>query len=76
VLRPFIRAHFNYVIPTLGRLISGNGDAYRYLPDSTQQFKTPDVLAAIMQKTGLVEIAYKMFMFGTIAIHAGKKPLR
>jgi ubiquinone/menaquinone biosynthesis C-methylase UbiE len=29
-----------------------------------------------MQKTGLVEIAYKMFMFGTIAIHAGKKPLR
>jgi demethylmenaquinone methyltransferase/2-methoxy-6-polyprenyl-1,4-benzoquinol methylase len=67
VFRPFIRAHL---------LISGNGDAYRYLPDSTQQFKTPDVLAAIMQETGLVEIAYKMFMFGTIAIHAGKKPLR
>jgi demethylmenaquinone methyltransferase/2-methoxy-6-polyprenyl-1,4-benzoquinol methylase len=54
-------------------LISGNGDAYRYLPDSTQQFKTPDVLATTMQETGLVHVSYKMFMFGTIAIHAGQK---
>lgn len=74
LLRPFILAHLNYVIPTLGRLISGNGDAYRYLPDSTQQFKSPEELAAIMEDTGLVEVAYKMFMFGTIAIHAGQKP--
>jgi demethylmenaquinone methyltransferase/2-methoxy-6-polyprenyl-1,4-benzoquinol methylase len=73
LLRPFIRAHLNYIIPTLGRLISGNGDAYRYLPDSTQQFKTPDVLAAIMEETGLTRVTYKMFMFGTIAIHAGQK---
>jgi demethylmenaquinone methyltransferase/2-methoxy-6-polyprenyl-1,4-benzoquinol methylase len=74
LLRPFIRAHLNYVIPTLGRLISGNGDAYRYLPDSTQQFKTPELLADIMQETGLAHVTYKMFMFGTIAIHAGQKP--
>jgi demethylmenaquinone methyltransferase/2-methoxy-6-polyprenyl-1,4-benzoquinol methylase len=74
LLRPFIRAHLNFVIPTLGRLISGNGDAYRYLPDSTQQFKTPDVLVNIMQGTGLTDVGYKMFMFGTIAIHAGQKP--
>jgi demethylmenaquinone methyltransferase/2-methoxy-6-polyprenyl-1,4-benzoquinol methylase len=74
LLRPFIKVHLNYVIPTLGKLISGNGDAYRYLPDSTQKFKTPAVLAAIMQETGLIRISYKMFMFGTIAIHAGQKP--
>ncbi len=75
LLRPFIRIHLNYVIPTLGRLISGNGDAYRYLPDSTQQFKDPDTLVDIMGETGLIQVAYKMFMFGTIAIHSGQKPI-
>jgi demethylmenaquinone methyltransferase/2-methoxy-6-polyprenyl-1,4-benzoquinol methylase len=74
LLRPFILIHLNYIIPTLGRLIAGNSDAYRYLPDSTQQFKDPETLAAIMRDTGLVDVQYKLFMFGTIAIHTGQKP--
>ncbi len=74
LLKPFIRIHLNYVIPTLGRLVSGNADAYRYLPDSTQAFKGPEELAEIMRQTGLVEVHYKLFMFGTIAIHVGRKP--
>ena len=74
VLRPFIRIHLNYVIPTLGKLISGNADAYEYLPDSTQQFKEPDDLANIMWQKGFERIHYKLFMFGTIAIHVGQKP--
>jgi demethylmenaquinone methyltransferase / 2-methoxy-6-polyprenyl-1,4-benzoquinol methylase len=74
LLKPFIRLHLNYVIPTLGRLVSGNADAYRYLPDSTQAFKGPEELAAIMRAAGFVDVAYQMFMFGTIAIHMGTKP--
>jgi demethylmenaquinone methyltransferase/2-methoxy-6-polyprenyl-1,4-benzoquinol methylase len=73
-LRPFIRVHLNYVIPALGQLITGHGDAYRYLPDSTQQFHAPESLADIMQQTGLAGVRYDLFMFGTIAIHAGRKP--
>lgn len=73
LLRPFIRFHLNYIIPTLGRLISGNADAYEYLPDSTQQFKAPDDLANIMWQQGFEQIRYKLFMFGTIAIHTGQK---
>lgn len=74
LLRPFIRIHLNTIIPTLGRVITGNGDAYRYLPDSTQQFKEPDTLVAIMRQVGFVGIHYRLFMFGTIAIHVGQKP--
>jgi demethylmenaquinone methyltransferase/2-methoxy-6-polyprenyl-1,4-benzoquinol methylase len=74
LLRPFIKIHLNYVIPTLGKVITGESDAYRYLPDSTQQFKTPEALADIMRQTGLVNIHFKLFMFGTIAIHVGEKP--
>jgi demethylmenaquinone methyltransferase/2-methoxy-6-polyprenyl-1,4-benzoquinol methylase len=74
VLRPFILIHLNHVIPLLGRLISGEADAYRYLPDSTQQFKDPETLVAVMRQTGFANIHYKLFMFGTIAIHVGQKP--
>lgn len=74
LLKPFIRFHLNRVIPTMGRLIAGKGDAYRYLPDSTQQFQDPNSLASIMLDAGLVEVSYKLYMFGTIAIHSGQKP--
>ena len=73
-LRPFILFHLNTIIPLLGRLISGEADAYHYLPDSTQQFKDPDTLVNIMRQTGFTNIHYKLFMFGTIAVHAGQKP--
>ena len=74
LLRPLIRLHLNTVIPTLGRLITGEREAYRYLPDTTQQFRTPEDLAQIMRDTGLVDVDYRLFMFGTIAVHAGRKP--
>lgn len=74
LLRPFILFHLNHVIPTLGRLITGESDAYRYLPDSTQQFRTPQALAEAMRQTGFAHVQFKLFMFGTIAIHTGEKP--
>lgn len=75
ILRPFILIHLKYVIPLLGRIISGKeaADAYRYLPESTQAFKTPRELAALMEEAGIQKIEYKTFMFGTIAIHWGQK---
>ena len=73
LLKPFIKLHLNTVIPTLGRLITGEADAYRYLPDSTQGFQGPDELAATMRAAGFVDVAYRLFMFGTIAIHVGTK---
>lgn len=73
LLRPFILIHLRYVIPLLGRLISGNADAYQYLPESTQKFKTPYELAALMRVAGFQKVQYQMFMFGTMAVHWGEK---
>lgn len=72
-LQPFIRFHLNYIIPTLGTIITGEAEAYRYLPDSTQQFQEPESLAAIMRQAGLENVRYNLYMFGTIAIHVGQK---
>jgi demethylmenaquinone methyltransferase / 2-methoxy-6-polyprenyl-1,4-benzoquinol methylase len=75
ILRPFILIHLRFIIPLLGRLISGNAgaDAYQYLPESTQAFKTPQELAKIMRDAGYQNVAFKTFMFGTMAVHWGEK---
>lgn len=73
LLRPFILIHLTFIIPLLGRLVAGDSAAYTYLPDSTQAFKTPDELADLMRDAGLVDVRYKQFMFGTMAVHIGRK---
>lgn len=75
LVRPFIQIHLKYGIPILGRLIAGKdgSDAYDYLPESTQAFKTPDELAALMKNAGIQGVDYETFMFGTMAIHWGYK---
>lgn len=74
VLRPFIQFYFRFVIPFMGKIISGDRDAYTYLPDTTQRFLSPTELAEVMQEAGLTGITYKKFMFGTMAVHTGIKP--
>jgi len=75
VLQPFIRIHLNYIIPTLGKLLSKDASAYSYLPDSTQQFKMPSELKNLMWQAGFEAVSYRLFMFGTIAVHVGTKKL-
>lgn len=74
LLRPLIEIHLRYVIPLLGRFVAGAPDAYQYLPNSTQAFKSADDLAALMREVGLVDVGFRKFMFGTMAVHWGRKP--
>jgi demethylmenaquinone methyltransferase/2-methoxy-6-polyprenyl-1,4-benzoquinol methylase len=72
-LSPFIWLYMHFVIPTLGRLLTGSSDAYHYLPETTEGFVTAEEMAARMAAAGLKKINYERFMFGTIAIHWGEK---
>jgi len=73
LLSPFIWLHMHLVIPLLGRLVSGTGDAYKYLPDSTEGFVTAEELTVRMAAVGFKKINFERLMFGTIAIHWGEK---
>jgi demethylmenaquinone methyltransferase/2-methoxy-6-polyprenyl-1,4-benzoquinol methylase len=75
-LRPLALLYLRRVIPLLGRLIAGDQSAYAYLSASTEGFKTPEELAATMREAGLVEVRYRRFMSGTIAVHVGMRPAR
>jgi demethylmenaquinone methyltransferase/2-methoxy-6-polyprenyl-1,4-benzoquinol methylase len=75
LLKPLILIHLKYIIPAMGRLVGGSqaADAYRYLPESTQSFKTAGELAELMRQAGFQQVTYRMFMFGTMAVHWGVK---
>lgn len=73
LLSPFIWIHMHLVIPALGRIVSGEPDAYRYLPDSTEDFLTAEQLASHMIAAGFRKVDFKRLMFGTIAIHWGER---
>ena len=61
------------VIPFLGYLITGEKDAYVYLPDSSEAFLTAEDLAALLRNVGFREVGFERKMFGAVAIHWGVK---
>jgi demethylmenaquinone methyltransferase/2-methoxy-6-polyprenyl-1,4-benzoquinol methylase len=73
ILSPFIWIHMHFVIPTLGGLLTGSRDAYRYLPETTEGFVTAEEMAFNMASVGFKKIDFQHFMFGTIAIHWGER---
>ncbi len=74
-LKPLIDFHMHRVIPRVGGLVSGDPMAYRYLPQSTQAFKTPEELARSMRAVGLVQVAFQRRMFNTVTIIHGRVPV-
>ena len=72
ILSPFIWVHMHVIIPTLGTLLTGQREAYNYLPDTTEGFVTAEELAARMIAAGFKKVDFKRLMFGTIAIHWGE----
>jgi len=73
ILTPFIQFHLHVLIPILGRMIAGAGDAYTYLPDSTEAFLAAEQLADYLSQAGFKEVGFHRLMLGTVAIHWGRK---
>jgi demethylmenaquinone methyltransferase/2-methoxy-6-polyprenyl-1,4-benzoquinol methylase len=65
--------YFHRIVPFVGGLVSGNRSAYAYLPQSADEFLSPDELADLMRQTGWREVRYRKMMMDTVAIHTGVK---
>ena len=61
-------------VPLLGRLVTGDPDAYAYLPASVEAFPRAEELAAIMSRAGFTHVRYRRFGFGAVAMHVGEVP--
>ncbi len=75
-VRSFYHAYFHYALPLIGRIVSGHGSAYTYLPLSVSKFPTLQALADRMTQAGFVNVAWQTLTFGIAAIHVGTIPAR
>ncbi len=73
VFEPLYAFYFFRLVPLIGGLVSGDRDAYTYLPHSTVQFPLPAELQQLMEHVGLRNVFYVERMFGAVAIHVGTK---
>jgi len=73
LLKPLVDLYFRIVIPLMGGLVSGQWDAYRYLPASIRKFNSPRELARIMEASGFTKVAFHTFMLETVAILVGER---
>ncbi len=72
-LGPLFRFYFFRLVPMLGGIVSGDPQAYSYLPHSTVAFPKPIILQYLMEEAGLQNVFYIEKMFGAVAIHVGTK---
>ncbi|MCC7011607.1 MAG: bifunctional demethylmenaquinone methyltransferase/2-methoxy-6-polyprenyl-1,4-benzoquinol methylase UbiE [Planctomycetes bacterium] len=68
------RAYFLHVLPRIGAWVSGDADAYRYLPRTVGTWFTPHEFSARMQRVGLVHCGHESLSFGIASLHWGTRP--
>ncbi len=71
-LSTFYSVWFDRLVPLIGRL-TGEEEAYTYLPSSVKRFPGPEGLAAAMERAGLRDIRWILTAGGIIALHVGTK---
>jgi demethylmenaquinone methyltransferase/2-methoxy-6-polyprenyl-1,4-benzoquinol methylase len=59
------------VIPTLGRVVAGDGEAYRYLVESIRQFPKPQAFAELISAAGFRRGSFRLLTGGIVALHSG-----
>ncbi|MDS1314098.1 bifunctional demethylmenaquinone methyltransferase/2-methoxy-6-polyprenyl-1,4-benzoquinol methylase UbiE [Aliarcobacter butzleri] len=65
--------YLNKVLPVLGGLISKNKEAYRYLPDSIDEFLTTENLCKELKQSGLEPVYVKAFSMNISTLIIAKK---
>lgn len=71
--RQLYSLYSRYGIPLIGRIFSGNNDAYRYLPESVAAFPSGNAFLEILKSTGLGETRRRSLTGGIASIYSGVK---
>lgn len=61
------------VIPAIGRLLSKDRSAYRYLPESIRAFPQGEVMQDIITRAGFREVRFKRLTFGICTLYTASK---
>ena len=68
ILRFLYEFYFNNILPFIGGIISGNREAYKYLPNSVQDFDKKVNIESLLKKTGASKVEKYNLTFGTVQV--------
>jgi ubiquinone/menaquinone biosynthesis methyltransferase len=68
---PF-RFYFRHVLPRIGRLVSGDAEAYAYLPRSVGRFVTRGEFEALLGRAGYGDIRRRELTFGIATLFTAR----
>jgi demethylmenaquinone methyltransferase / 2-methoxy-6-polyprenyl-1,4-benzoquinol methylase len=60
-------------IPPIGKVVTGDGGAYRYLVESIRKFPPPERFAEMIGEAGFARVEFTRLSGGVVAIHSGWK---
>jgi demethylmenaquinone methyltransferase/2-methoxy-6-polyprenyl-1,4-benzoquinol methylase len=60
-------------IPPIGKAVTGDGGAYRYLVESIRKFPPPERFAEMIGEAGFARVGFTRLSGGVVAIHSGWK---
>ena len=72
-LRSLYLFYFLRLLPRVGGFISGNPQAYRYLPGSVLKFPEREALMVLLKRAGLENVAYRNLTGGIAVLYSGSK---
>jgi len=73
VIKSLYKFYMKFVTPKVGKLISKNNEAYKYLNDSVQQFPEKETFTNILKKIKYRNSFYKTLSLGICTIYCGEK---
>ncbi len=73
IMKGLYNLYLNRLLPTAGRLVSGDRDAYRYLADTIRAFPPPRALAQELLDAGFDSVFHRPLTFGVVNIHVAVK---
>jgi demethylmenaquinone methyltransferase/2-methoxy-6-polyprenyl-1,4-benzoquinol methylase len=74
LIGPLYRFYFTQILPRVGGAISGNAEAYFYLPSSVVKFPLEEELVELMRVVGFDDAAYQSWTGGIVALHTARRP--
>jgi demethylmenaquinone methyltransferase/2-methoxy-6-polyprenyl-1,4-benzoquinol methylase len=66
--------YFRRVLPRIGRMLSGSGGAYAYLPASVERFPAPAEMVASLERAGFRDARWTPYTFGIAGLYTARKP--
>jgi len=73
IVRWCYRLYSHHILPAIGRLVSKHATAYTYLPESIDQFASPEVFTALLREVGFDKVERKSQSFGIAHIYIAHK---